>query len=188
MKKLRGIYSIVHTASGRAYIGSSKNIKSRWSYHKTYLKRNKHPNCALQNYVNKYGLDSFEFTILEIVTEDINLKVIENNYMIKFGIGIIGSNKFNHDKGFNTQWAGMEGCVDPTKYKKGKDHHLYGKPGPNKGKIFTEEVRRNMSEGQLGKKYPNKILTNEPKANVSKGKKNIPWSQARRDAQNNKNK
>lgn len=154
----------MHTASGRAYIGSSKNIKSRWSYHKTYLKRNKHPNCALQNYVNKYGLDSFEFTILEIVTEDVNLKVIENNYMINFGIGIIGSNKFNHDKGFNTQWAGMEGCVDPTKYKKGKDHHLYGKPGPNK------------------------ILTNEHKANISKGKKNIPWSPARRDAQNNKNK
>lgn len=55
MNKISGIYKILNIKNGKFYIGSSNNIKVRWSQHKTLLKNNKHENKYLQNAWNKYG-------------------------------------------------------------------------------------------------------------------------------------
>lgn len=60
-----GIYLIRCIISNNFYIGSSKNIYQRLHKHRTFLKRNNHQNCILQNAVNKNGLDNFKVEILE---------------------------------------------------------------------------------------------------------------------------
>ena len=186
--KISGIYSILHNDSGKIYIGSSINIKQRWNAHRSALNRGKHSNPHLQNAWSKHGKDAFTFSILEEVIAD-NLEIKENEYISKFGIGLSGTDIFLEEKGFNTHWAGRTGCVDPTKIKRGADHYLYGKVGPNKGRVFSEEIRQNMSTGQTGKKQPNrKELSAESRKKAADTKRNVPWSQARRDAQNNRSK
>jgi len=60
-----GIYAIHNIISNKYYIGSSQCIRRRWNEHKSLLNRNKHGNQHLQYSYNKYGLDVFEFIILE---------------------------------------------------------------------------------------------------------------------------
>jgi hypothetical protein len=43
-----GIYGIVHTLSGRIYVGASRNIGVRWCQHWTQLLSGNHSNIALQ--------------------------------------------------------------------------------------------------------------------------------------------
>lgn len=78
--KISGIYKIVNKLDGKYYIGSSSNIKSRWSKHKTHLKNNYHWNQHLQNAYNKYKLENFEFIIVEQCSID-NLLIIEQKYL-----------------------------------------------------------------------------------------------------------
>jgi len=63
-----GIYTIINTRNNKCYIGSSKNIESRFKAHKSRLRNNKHINYHLQNAWNKYGEDSFEFNVLYITS------------------------------------------------------------------------------------------------------------------------
>lgn len=60
-----GVYIINNKINNHNYIGSSVNIKKRFSRHKTELRNNKHPNKYLQRAWNKYGEDNFEFSIVE---------------------------------------------------------------------------------------------------------------------------
>lgn len=60
-----GVYQIVHKPSGNRYVGSSKNIRSRWNEHKSLLRRNIHPSPRFQNTWNKYGENEFEFIVLQ---------------------------------------------------------------------------------------------------------------------------
>lgn len=57
-----GIYTIVHTASGKHYVGSSANLHKRIAEHKRLLKKGTHINRKLQNAFAKYGECSFSFT------------------------------------------------------------------------------------------------------------------------------
>jgi group I intron endonuclease len=62
---ISGIYQIRNTVNGHCYVGSAINIHKRWGEHKRALKQNKHYNFHLQSAWNKYGADSFKFSILE---------------------------------------------------------------------------------------------------------------------------
>lgn len=59
-----GIYQIKNTVNGKIYIGSSCNIKQRWRRHKKDLRKNIHHSCYLQRAYNKYGVASFEYSLL----------------------------------------------------------------------------------------------------------------------------
>jgi group I intron endonuclease len=65
--KISGIYEIYNTTNGKNYIGSSVNIKRRWSAHKRNLNRKEHKNDYLQNSWNKHGEENFNFIVLEEV-------------------------------------------------------------------------------------------------------------------------
>lgn len=60
-----GIYKITNLLNGKVYIGQSVDIEKRWSTHKAELKNNYHYNFHLQNAWNKYGEESFEFSVVE---------------------------------------------------------------------------------------------------------------------------
>ena len=64
-EKVSGVYAITHPPSGRAYIGSSKDIIGRWADHQKRLKSNTHHSIKLQSAWNKYGAEAFHFGVVE---------------------------------------------------------------------------------------------------------------------------
>ena len=62
-----GIYRIYNKINNKNYIGQSINIEKRWEEHKRAMNyENEHTyNYPLYKAFRKYGLDSFEFSILE---------------------------------------------------------------------------------------------------------------------------
>lgn len=64
-RKLDGIYIIRNTVDSRVYIGECKNFYKRYGRHKSSLLLGKHYNIKLQSFINKYGIDTLTFDILE---------------------------------------------------------------------------------------------------------------------------
>ena len=66
MQKI-GIYKITNTQNGHSYIGQSRNIDRRWRAHKeaAYNFNSNSYNYPLQKAFRKYGLELFNFTVLE---------------------------------------------------------------------------------------------------------------------------
>jgi group I intron endonuclease len=58
------IYAIVHDG-GDLYVGSALRLWERWGGHLSTLRRGIHRNCHLQHAWDKYGEESFHFTVLE---------------------------------------------------------------------------------------------------------------------------
>ena len=65
MNKISGVYKITNTITGDFYIGSSKDVKRRWAAHKIPSTWNKYPNNQMYHDMKNYGVDKFEFQILE---------------------------------------------------------------------------------------------------------------------------
>ena len=76
--KIGGIYKIINLETNECYVGSSVDIKQRWSNHKCPSTWKKCPNNKLYIDFQKYGLDKFSF---EIVEETDNLKEREQYYI-----------------------------------------------------------------------------------------------------------
>ena len=78
--KISGIYKITNTITGDFYIGSSKDVKSRWTCHKCKSTWKQHPNNPMYLDMQKYGTDKFAFEILEEVEVD-KLKEAEQQFI-----------------------------------------------------------------------------------------------------------
>lgn len=78
---ISGIYKITNLATNEFYIGSSKNIESRWAYHKAKFKSNEETNNKLYLDFKKFGLENFKFEILEKCFN--NIKEREQEYIDK---------------------------------------------------------------------------------------------------------
>lgn len=62
---MTGIYQIKNLVNNKSYIGLSVDIEKRWAQHKNALNKNRHCNEKLQNAWNKYGVENFQWNILE---------------------------------------------------------------------------------------------------------------------------
>ena len=80
MEKISAVYKITNTITGDFYVGSSKNVKSRWVSHKCPSRWNKYKNNPMYLDMKKYGLDKFSFQILEEVEID-QLKETEQKFI-----------------------------------------------------------------------------------------------------------
>jgi len=80
-----GVYIINNKLNGHNYIGSSVNIKKRFSTHKTDLRKNKHPNRYLQHAWNKYGEENFEFIHVENISYPDQIRKREIKNITLFG-------------------------------------------------------------------------------------------------------
>lgn len=70
MNSISGIYEIVNNENGKIYIGSAENLDKRKRNHFSQLSRGVHHSVYLQNAYNKYGVDRFEFCIVEYCPVD----------------------------------------------------------------------------------------------------------------------
>ena len=77
MTIISGVYAITNKVNKKVYVGSSVNIPSRFRGHKKTLENGTHYNAKLQRAFVKYGIESFDFTILELVDSPNKEKLIE---------------------------------------------------------------------------------------------------------------
>lgn len=148
-----GIYCIENKVNGKKYVGKSIDIQHRWKEHKMQLNNGNHVNSYLQHSWDKYGSDSFEFSILEECSDgDLNER---EKYWIEF------YDSFN--SGFNLTCGGdggntIAGYTDEElrryKEKKHRVHQqtaLKGEEAPQAKltKVEVEEIIQRMLNGEF---------------------------------------
>lgn len=120
-----GIYQISNKINNHSYIGSAINLKTRFATHRNRLKNNNHHSIYLQRAYNKYGLENFEFKILEYCDKSILinreqwfLEELNPEYNIcKIAgscLGVKFSKESNKKKSLNHAFKGKYGKNHPS--------------------------------------------------------------------------
>lgn len=78
------IYAIICRPTGKFYIGSAVNGSNRFSKHLLAFKQSKHHSSYLQRAFSKYGANSFDFSVLELVDDKNKLIKREQFYLDTF--------------------------------------------------------------------------------------------------------
>lgn len=76
--KISGVYKITNKITGDFYIGSSKNIRKRWTEHRSPSVQKEHLGMLIYQAFQQYGLENFDF---EIIEETDNLKNREQYFI-----------------------------------------------------------------------------------------------------------
>jgi group I intron endonuclease len=83
--KCTGIYCLYVKATDDFYIGSTvRSFALRWANHIWRLRNNKHHSKKLQHIFNKYGPDSVELYVLEVVEDKERMLDIEQQYLDEY--------------------------------------------------------------------------------------------------------
>jgi group I intron endonuclease len=163
-----GIYQIKNLVNGKVYVGSSDCLKRRIREHKYWLNKGRHVNGHLQFAWNKYGIDGFDFSILEHCSID-DLIPTEQKWMDKLCVigtdynicPIAGSTRGStHTEEAKAKMSiSRRGEANAFYGKKHSDETLeylrsinIGKEGSNKGKPMSLEARKKSSISKTGKK------------------------------------
>lgn len=109
--KIMGVYAIQNMVTDKVYIGSSVDIRKRWSHHIKELNKGVHSNSRLQNSWNCYGEENFSFSVMELV-EDRNSLFEREQYWID------QLDACNKEIGFNI--AEIAGCPPMTEESRKK--------------------------------------------------------------------
>ena len=138
-----GVYKILCISTGKVYIGSSSDIFSRISDHKSRLRGNRHANSYLQNSWNLYGENGFEFSIIEIVNNQDILHEREQ-YWINF------LKSYDRLIGFN-----LSEKVDQVDYDNHFNSRMWIITTPNGEEIIVKNLQKycrdnNLSRAGLG--------------------------------------
>lgn len=149
--KISGIYIITNLINNKYYIGSSKSVLDRLSWHKSHLKSRTHHNEHLQKSYNKYGKSYFTFELLEEYEDEKVLFSLENWWCNMLCT-------YNRDYGYNIQPInplGIPSLSEETKIKISK---------ANKGRKHSDDTKQKIGLSKLGNTYfKNKSHTVETK-------------------------
>lgn len=137
-----GVYAIRHKESGKVYVGSSYDVKNRWRTHKKRLFNKNHHSILLQRAYNLYGLDAFEFVILEIYEPNPNLLTREQHWIDFY-------QSANSNSGYNICPIAGSQAGKPS-YMRTHECNLKMSLAL-KGKRFSKEHRKKLSESRIGK-------------------------------------
>lgn len=181
-RHLNGVYIIKNSIDSRVYIGECKDFYKRYGRHLSALRRNKHCNPKLQNFVNKYGVDTLSFDILEEVDDD---RIEREIYYIQLYNSIENGFNIILDSRVATKYISKElrvqngrrngkTLIRDEKYieKLKESLHLYYKNNPKKPRAkWTEERRRARIEYMAAHKerYANRKLSSGNKSNHPRG-------------------
>src|SRR5437764_1594769 len=139
------VYRLKCLVNYRIYIGSTSDIDSRKSNHFNSLKHNRHRNRYLQDDYNKYGPDSFEFTILEEVADD---KLLEREQWY-----IDNTDCLVSIGGYNIlpKAGSPEGAsLHSKEYREKLSKQRVGEGNPFFGKTHSDDYKKEISKRQTG--------------------------------------
>lgn len=150
------IYKIGNTINDRIYIGSTEKFNIRINQHKFHLKNGTHHSKILQRHVNKYGVDSIYFEIIE--SDVVSLIEREQFYIDTlnpyFNIRRVAEN--------------MKGTKRTEEQKKYMVSQRMKKSGYKKGWSHSEETKAKITESKLNSDYK---ISQETKLKISEKNK-----------------
>lgn len=173
---MKGIYFIKNKENEKGYVGSSSDIEKRWKEHKRRLIAGTHWNQHLQHAWNLYKEDSFEFLVLEEVSNDLDLIPREQYFIDLYGTynfqpaGKFGEfpqhGEFNH----------MYGKTHDEEWKKKQSENMMGDKNHFYGKTHSEETKRLIKEKRKEQRF-----SDETKKQLSESIKQACSSPERRE-------
>jgi group I intron endonuclease len=136
-----GIYKILNKRNNKIYVGSAVDIKKRWRDHKWHLIHNIHHNPHLQLSWNKYGIDSFEFSIIlecsitDLLINELKFITLYNSFDSNYGYNVNDPehtflNRKHSEKTKEILSKKKLGINNPMYGKCGNKHHNYMKKMP----------------------------------------------------------
>lgn len=145
---------IKNTKTGHVYIGQTNSIPKRKSGHFRALQRNIHSNAHMQRAYNLYGVECFEFSVIE---KDIICPLVidhRERYYISQYNSMDKSLGYNLESGgnLNKTWS-IESRKARSEAMKGEQNQWFGKTGkdhPRTGKKHTEEWKQSRSVKMKG--------------------------------------
>lgn len=177
-KTICGVYKITHIASGKSYIGISKNIHRRWIQHKSWVNTGSR-RSAIYDAMQKYGIDAFSWQILEQCKIDV-LDVREQHWIAVFdtfrnGYNLTAGGEYNKEISDEARLRMSQSHKGKKQSKelvekrivRGESHYAYGKPR-------DEDTRKKISISLTGKKQSDD--TKLKRAKSHHGKKHLPES------------
>lgn len=143
-----GIYKITNKINAKWYIGQSNDIERRWREHKNCgINKSKNTEYPLYRAIRKYGIDNFEFEILEECHLEELLK-LEQRYYDHF---ISGRNTYNQCYPNISPTTGVPRSEAVRKILREKGQLRVGKLSPNYGRKWSPEVKQRQRKAKLGK-------------------------------------
>lgn len=170
----QGIYRILHTDSGKSYVGQSVDIATRWASHRSGLVAGTHKNEHLQSAWLKYGCESFRFEVLELVTDRDALSSREAHYCDLHRV-------YQSDFGYNSAVvdpAGTHRMSDVTKEKIRRSHLGLGHTAATREKLSAIKKAEIQALVDAGTPHHNKgiVRSAETRAKMSAAKRGVPAS------------
>ena len=147
--KISAVYKITNTVTGDFYIGSSKDVKQRWRAHKCPSSWKRLPNNKLYQDMRKYGVDNFDFQILEVVEPE-ELKEKEQKFieLLKPAYNDRNANGLNIERQKETK---KEYHKEYQKTEKGKESHK--KAVKEYNKEYQKEYQKSDKYKDYQKEY-----------------------------------
>lgn len=152
MNKISGVYGIRSlTHPERVYIGSSINIRKRWSQHKESLRLGTHHNAKLQNHYNKHGKTDLVFEAIIQCDQNIIIAIEQtfiDRYMPWFNVREIADSNFGVKHTAETNQKNRERQLGKRYSEEAKRNMGLSHLGTHRSK----DTKRKMSEAQIGKR------------------------------------
>ena len=164
-----GIYLIINKVNGKMYVGISKNLGKRWKDHKWNLLNDMgKPNQHLQNAVNKYGIENFEFFVIVEHYEDYKkLGDLEQYFIAKWQLdnpkygynktkGGEGGSPNNETRQKQSQtmkalWSDPNSAFNSKELRQKRSEAVQGNKNPFYGKHHTQKTRQKISQTKIKK-------------------------------------
>jgi group I intron endonuclease len=150
-----GIYELRNTHTGTRYVGSSCDLSQRKSQHFSHLRYDQHPNPLIRADCAEYGMDAFEFSIIEEV-ERSRLYAVEQSHIV------IGDDHYN----IAPYAHGGNGSHSPETKAKMSAAKL--------GKVNTAQHNENIRKAMIGRQFTDEHLERLTAANRRTAKNQHP--------------
>lgn len=180
-----GIYKIINKINDKFYLGSAKDIDSRFQRHLWDLGRKKHHNIHLQRAYNKYGKDSFRLEVIEkclesllLIREQFYLDTLKPyDFKIGYNIGrsASGGDNLTNNPRREKIIAQIKNTLNKNIAEMSEEERKkkWGRPGksnPNYGNKMSEEHKKKLSKANTGR-----VPSDETRKKMSAAQKRI-WS------------
>ena len=143
------VYCFINNKNGKMYIGKTKDIQKRCNEHK--IADGKCP--AFHNAINKYGMDSFEFIVLNKYNTEKESLDAETYYISKYNSNTreFGYNLTDGGDGISGFKHSEESKTRMSISKTGDKNHMYGKKHSylSKEKISTNHIGNTNAKGTV---------------------------------------